>query len=271
KRPALPDANDAEFAALGADVQSLMDVQLQAEWQDIMAQRDKLEADERMRQAELQTVQEEIRKLQATLPIAKKREDDFLTLQAQGFVSQHAGQDRTQVRIEMERDLATRQARLREAQAAIVQARQTLAAWQTETLRTLHERQAKADLQGRTLTSERLKTGHRERLTTLTAPVAGTVQQRAVHTTGGVVTPAQVLLVVVPHEAQVTAEVTLENKDVGFVNVGQSAEIKLETFPFTRYGTVPATVRNITADAVLQEPSVQPDQGGEPKVSGGAV
>ena len=56
-------------------------------------------------------------------------------------------------------------------------------------------------------------------------------------TAGGVVTPAQVLLVVVPDRAEVTAEVTLENKDIGFVREGQHAEVKLETFPYTRYGT----------------------------------
>ena len=47
-------------------------------------------------------------------------------------------------------------------------------------------------------------------------------------------------MVVVPEDAQVTAEVTMDNKDIGFVNAGQEAEIKLETFPFTRYGTVTA-------------------------------
>ena len=54
----------------------------------------------------------------------------------------------------------------------------------------------------------------------LTAPVAGTVQQVAVHTEGGVVTPAQVLMVIVPEDAEVTAEVAMDNKDIGFVNAG---------------------------------------------------
>lgn len=249
----------------------LAESQLLAEWQDTQAQREKLEADVAMRQAELSTVREQLAKLQATLPLAAKREDDFLALQAQGFVSQHAGQDRTQVRIEMERDLATQRARLQEVQAAISQAQNALAAWRTDTLRSLNERHAKADLQARALGAESQKTGQREKLTTLTAPVAGTVQQLAVHTTGGVVTPAQVLMVVVPHEAQVTAEVTLENKDVGFVNVGQAAEIKLETFTFTRYGTVPAKVKTITADAVMQQPAMQADHNGETKATGGAI
>jgi len=92
-----------------------------------------------------------------------------------------------------------------------------------------------------------------ERLTTLKAPVAGVVQQLIAHTEGGVVTEAQPIMVIVPEDAQVTAEVTLENKDIGFVNTGQNAEIKLETFPFTRYGTVNATVKTVTADAVNDE------------------
>ena len=84
------------------------------------------------------------------------------------------------------------------------------------------------------------KTAHREQITRLLAPVAGTVQQLTVRTTGGVVTPAQALLVVVPHNAQVTAEVSIDNKDIGFVRVGQKAAVKLEAFNFTRYGTAAA-------------------------------
>lgn len=64
---------------------------------------------------------------------------------------------------------------------------------------------------------------------------------------------AQALMIIVPDGAQVTAEVTLENKDIGFVNVGNDAAIKLETFPFTRYGTVAAQVDRVTADAVNDE------------------
>jgi hemolysin D len=60
-------------------------------------------------------------------------------------------------------------------------------------------------------------------------------------------------MIVVPEGAPMTAEVTLENKDVGFVNVGQGAAIKLETFGFTRYGTIDGKVTMVTADAVNDE------------------
>jgi hemolysin D len=60
-------------------------------------------------------------------------------------------------------------------------------------------------------------------------------------------------MMVVPKDAAVTAEVVLDNKDIGFVGAGQLAEVKLETFPFTRYGTVPATVTHLAADAVADD------------------
>jgi hemolysin D len=249
KAPVLPPEADAGEATLVAQVKA----QLQAEWADIQAQQAKHTADIQAKEAEVSTVREQVAKLKATLPMLEKREADFDTLSKQGFVSQHAGQDRTRARIEMEQDLATYRARREETKVAIKQAEQTLTAWKSDLLKTLGERHAKADLMQRQLAEDSIKATQRESLTTLKAPVDGTVQQLAVHTTGGVVTPAQVLLVVVPDQAHVTADVTLENKDVGFVNQGQEAEVKLETFPYTRYGTITAKVTHISADAVVQD------------------
>jgi hemolysin D len=226
---------------------------LQAEWQDIQARLAKLAAEHARRQAEAATVRETIAKLEATLPIARQREADMKSLADQGFMNQHALQDRARDRIEQERDLATQQARLAEAAAATREAEQSKAAYLAETRRTLRERQTQATLKRDQLGQERNKTEQRQRLTHLTAPVAGTVQQVAVHTEGGVVTPAQVLMVVVPKDAEVTAEVVIDNKDIGFVYPGQAVEVKLETFPFTRYGTVPARVKHMAADAVADE------------------
>lgn len=227
--------------------------QLGAEWQDITAKLAKLAAEAAHRRAEIGTVRELIAKLQATLPIAIQREADFKSLTEQGFISAHAGQDRTRERIEQERDLATQRARLVEALSALREAEHTRAAYLAETQRTLSERQALAASKRQQLMQELSKNEQRSRLTQLTSPVDGAVQQLAVHTDGGVVTPAQVLMVVVPKDAEVTAEVAIDNKDIGFVNAGNSARIKLETFPFTRYGTVEAEVKSVTADAVNDE------------------
>jgi hemolysin D len=227
--------------------------QLQAEWADITAKLAKLGAEITRRQAEIATVREMVAKLETTVPLSRQREADFKKLADQGFVASHAGQDRLRERIELERDLATQKARLAETQATLAESENSRAAYLAEVKRNLYDREAQADLKRQQATQEQAKAHQREKLTTLTAPVAGVVQQLAAHTSGGVVTEAQVLMVIVPGDASVTAEVTLENKDVGFVNPGQEVEIKLETFPFTRYGTVHGVVDRVTADAVNDE------------------
>ena len=227
--------------------------QLAAEWSDITARLARLSAEHQRRQAEAATVRAMIAKLEATLPIARQREQDFQALTAQGFMSGHANQDRRRERIELERDLATQQARYQEAQAALREAQHARSAYLAETRRSLSERQAQADLKRHQTGQELAKATQREHLATLIAPVSGTVQQLALHTEGGVVTEAQALMVIVPDAASVSAEVQLENKDIGFVAPGQDVAIKLETFPFTRYGTVKATVDKVTQDAVNDE------------------
>jgi len=227
--------------------------QLQSEWQDIRAKLARLDAELARRQAEIATVQETIAKLQATIPMAQTRETDFKKLVTEGFISSHASQDKTRERVELERDLATQRARLQEAQSTLNEAAQSKAAYIAETRRTLNDRNAQATSKAQLLTQDESKASQRERLTQLTAPVAGTIQQLAVHSVGGVVTPAQPLMIVVPDSARVTAEISIANLDIGFVNAGQQAEVKLETFPYTRYGTVKAKVDLVSADAVTDE------------------
>jgi hemolysin D len=57
------------------------------------------------------------------------------------------------------------------------------------------------------------------------------------------------LMVVVPYGA-LTVEAKVLNKDAGFVRKGQPVAVKLEAFPFTRYGTVPGQIESISTDAV---------------------
>jgi hemolysin D len=235
-----------------ADIEAAK-AQLAAEWSDITSKFAKLTSEGDHRKTEIGTVREMIGKLEATVPLARQREVDSKNLAEDGYMPTHQAQDRTRERIELERDLATQRARLAEAQAALRENESARGAYIAEVRRTLHDREAQAETKRAQATQEQSKATQREKLTTLTAPVDGVVQQLAIHTSGGVVTEAQTLMVIVPDGAQVTAEVTMENKDVGFVNAGQSAEIKLETFPFTRYGTVPATVQWVTADAVNDE------------------
>jgi hemolysin D len=231
----------------------LLQAHLDAEWQDIRAKRAKLNAEIARRESEIATVNEMVNKLEATLPLSQRRETDYQSLVSQGFISSHATQDRSRERLEQERDLATQRARLKETHASLLESTQSLGAYLAETRRSLQERHVVASTKRAQLQAEGDKLAQRERLTQLTSPVNGVVQQLSVHSVGGVVTSAQPLMVIVPTSDELTAVVNVANLDIGFVNAGQEAEIKLETFSFTKYGTVKAEVTVLGGDAVTDE------------------
>ena len=85
------------------------------------------------------------------------------------------------------------------------------------------------------------------------SPIDGIVTGLNIHTIGGVVTPGQILLTIVPSGGGLMLEAYLNNKDVGFVKVGQEVAIKLEAFPFTRYGLITGVVSAIANDSIEKQ------------------
>ncbi|MBU1665592.1 MAG: HlyD family efflux transporter periplasmic adaptor subunit [Gammaproteobacteria bacterium] len=63
----------------------------------------------------------------------------------------------------------------------------------------------------------------------------------------------QPLLVIVPGDNPLEVETFVENKDIGFVRAGQTAEVKVETLNFTQYGTLHGTVMQVSGDAIQDE------------------
>jgi hemolysin D len=109
---------------------------------------------------------------------------------------------------------------------------------------------AKAESEAILKREEVTKATRRRGLQRLVAPADGTVQQLTLHTIGGVVEPARTLMVIVPSRNEIQVEARILNKDIGFVREGQDAAVKIEAFPFTRYGSVPGEVVSISRDAV---------------------
>src|SRR5260370_14599730 len=90
----------------------------------------------------------------------------------------------------------------------------------------------------------------------LKAPIDGTVQQLAIHTIGGVVSPAQILLAVVPSESHLEIEAMILNRDIGFVHPKQQAEIKVNTFNFTKYALLRGDGLSVSPDAIVRDTPV---------------
>jgi hemolysin D len=226
---------------------------LDGEFTEFRSKVARLDAEIARNAAELQTVGAVIRRLQRTLEIARGREADLDELAARNYVSRHEYLEKQQIRIEQEGELAAQKSRIGEIGAAVLSARRQREELIASTRRATLENLGNATQKAAELRQEYIKADAHNRFMTLKAPVDGAVQQLAVHTVGGVVTAAQPLMVIVPSEHPVEIEAFLENKDIGFVAVGQSAAAKIETFLYTRYGTLPAEVLSVSHDAIDDE------------------
>ena len=212
-----------------------------------------IDADTARKQAERAGTQEQVHKLEQTLPLIAQRAHDYKDLADKNFIAKHGYMEKEQSRIETERDLATQRRKLEELTEGLNTNQKQKESALAEFRRAQNDSLAKAKEKTQELAQEVVKSQQRQYQTQLTAPVDGTVQQLAVHTVGGVVTEAQALMVIVPQEDAVEAEAMLENKDIGFVNSGQNAAIKIETFNYTKYGLIDGKVQNVSLDAIQDE------------------
>ncbi len=247
--PALPENIHAHDRVRLAAERRMLD----SEYAAFAARLHQIEAEIARREAEARATGEIVAKLIQTVPMAQQRARDYRDLMDRHFVSKHGWLEREQAAIEQEQDLAAQQAKLAELGAALLEGKRQRAALIAETRRQSQAILHEAERKQTALTQERVKAENRSQLMRLTAPVEGTIQQLAVHTVGGVVTPAQPLMVIVPRDHPLEVEALVQNKDIGFVHPGQTAQVKVETFLFTKYGTLTGTVTQVSSDAIRDE------------------
>jgi hemolysin D len=205
------------------------------------------------KEAEQATTAATIHKLETMIPVIQPRVDIRKTLMDKELGSKITYFETLQLLVEQQEELSVQKSHLHEAEAAMAAIRETRGQAEAEYRHTLSDELAKAEQKANGLTQDVIKAEQKTRLQLLTAPVDGMVQQLAIHTVGGVVTPAQSLLVIVPSDSRLEIEATVSNRDIGFVHAGQEAEIKIDTFNFTRYGLLHGQVLSVSQDAIIHE------------------
>lgn len=156
-------------------------------------------------------------------------------------------------RLEVERDytMAVNQAEeiLREIAATEAERAAFEKNWRQQTLEDLSEAlEEQADLKEQLAKAER-----RSELVTLTAPEDAVVLEIGNKSVGSVVEEAEPLFILVPLEVELEAEVEVDPSDIGEVEVGDLARIKIDAYPFQKHGTVKGRVSNVSADAFTRD------------------
>ncbi|MEO8926012.1 MAG: HlyD family type I secretion periplasmic adaptor subunit [Caulobacteraceae bacterium] len=210
-------------------------------------------------------------KTNASLPTLTEKARLHQKLHDEGYGTSFANLDAQEALTDARHDLAVQAARGDQARASAAslqrQRAEAVSQFAAGVLADLDKAQEKQN----ELTQDLVKAQQKSTDTELRAPIDGIVEELAVHTVGGVVTPAQRLLIVVPDNQPLQVEAQLANRDVGFVHAGQDVAVKIETFNFTRYGLIHGKVIGISRDAVAAADRRADDSGGEPSSAPPAV
>lgn len=203
--------------------------------------------------ADLAVVEREIAKLEQTLPLIEEQVNARAQLLEKGLTSRLLFLELRERFVTNQQNLAIQEKQHEKTQAALKSLDKQVEQLKSEFAKTVIIDLAEATNEETLRREELKKASTRTGLQKLIAPVDGVVQQLAVHTVGGVVQPAEPLMLIVPGDGELVVEATIFNKDIGFVNQGDPVEVKLEAFPFTKYGVIDGILEDVSKDAIQDE------------------
>ena len=200
--------------------------------------------------ARLQATQASYEKYADVLAIAQEKEARLQELSEENAISQFQLLEQQRETIEYAKNAQAELDSINSIRAEIAEAQQNLANVDAAYHKDIMTALVEAKKEYYSITESIKKAEEDSRMAVIYAPISGRVYNLNVHTVGGIVTDAQALMQIVPEDAKLEFEVYADNKDIGFIKVGQEAEVKVETFNFQKFGMYKAEVQEISADAV---------------------
>lgn len=201
--------------------------------------------------------QERIGPLGESLAILRDQAQSIKALVDKGYFPAIRYQSIQRDVVEAAGELAQAESDLAAARAALAEAESTLESqqrdWQSQVLDELAVTMSERE-KARTRLAQQATA---LRNLVLRAPVDGVVQDLAVTSAGQSVGANEPMMKVVPVGDSVIVETRVRNADIGFIEPGMPAEVKVETFDFIKYGSLDGRVERIAADAVADEQTGQ--------------
>ena len=210
--------------------------------------------------ARLQATQASYEKYAEVLAIAQEKEARLVELSEQNAISEFQLLEQQRETIEYAKNAQAELDSINSIRAEIAEAQQNLANVDASYHKDIMTALVEAKKEYYSITESIKKADEDSRMATIYAPISGRVYNLNIHTLGGIVTDAQPLMQIVPEDAKLEFEVYADNKDIGFIKVGQEAEVKVETFNFQKFGMYKAEVQEISADAVNEPNDINRDK-----------
>ncbi|MBO6305033.1 MAG: HlyD family type I secretion periplasmic adaptor subunit [Selenomonadaceae bacterium] len=259
------EMNDAPFVVTESELLDPKDISAQKSLYS--SRRIKLESDKTRLNAVIAQQQASIasgratqEKYNALLAVAREKEAKLNELYRSDAVSYFQLLEARQTRVDYQKSSEAMVEEILKAEAQLAEANTQLAnvinTYKQETMTQLVEAKRQLDA----YKEELRKANQTNEQSTIVATDSGEVDGLSVYTIGGVVAEGQTLMNIVPEGAKMEVEAYVDNKDIGFVRVGQEAEVKVDTFNFQKFGMLNAEVTDISADATEDQRDAEKDK-----------
>lgn len=212
-----------------------------------------LKSREQAAKSAISSAQTNLAKTQATIPLAREQLTAREELDRRGYGAKLVTLQAKERVVGLEYDAQTQFQEISRARSELSmigrEKAQAIADFRAQAATELSEAETAVSSRGEAA----VKAKERARQQILTAPLDGTIVEVAVTTIGERVEAGAPLMTLIPRGQELEIDAMVLNKDIGFVKVGQRAIVKLEAYPFTRFGYLIGYVDHIAGDSVSDE------------------
>jgi len=246
---AFPETIEKDYAHLAASTNNVFHARRARLKADIRAQEDLVKqrgADIREISARINNARESIKYLDEQIAISADLMKDQLTNRYN--------------HLELLRDRSSMQSRVDEDEAALrgAEAAKREAEVQMERITASYQEEVRTELektrqQFNEVVERRRKYQDSQERKAVRSPVEGIIKTLSISTIGGVVKAGDTVMEIVPVEDNLIIEAALPTQDIGYVNTGQQAEIKLNSPDLASFGIIEADVIHISPDTIVND------------------
>ena len=197
----------------------------------------------------LQALRVEQHELEQQMPIVQRKLESVRALQEQSLASEHEFLQQEQAWISLQHRQKILLQKINALEMTVQRARTEVDAYRQSYRSQLLAEKEKASRKLVELEQQMIRLQSRLNNMLIRSPIAGRVERLTLHTVGAVVTAAQEIMSIVPENGALLIETYVQNKDIGFLRVKQQATVKVDAYPFTRFGTLQGEVLSISSDA----------------------
>jgi len=219
-------------------------------WQLYLEEKQQINKQITAQKIELKKTKITVDKFNSTLPIIRKKEKRLEHLAKNNLSSKQQYLDQKQIRLEAEHELARNEIVLEEILNNIELTQQRLLIHQAETENTILGKLKEARFIRSSSIQELERLNQKKKQYSIFSEVSGRVHQLMLNSTNNVVTTAQQVMLIVPEDRSLKIEAFIKNSDVGFVREGQTTHVKVDAYPFTKYGLLKGEIEQISSDAI---------------------